>query len=163
MPINKRQKVCAVVTIAALRNLIGPRVAGATPGETMNDTDPQPPSTPPTLDAKAIERLRALATSVARPGEDILGHITRLFVDDSAVRLAALREAWVDGRAKDAARAAHTIKGAAANVGALRVIAAAVAVEAGCTGSFDEDAFAGLAAELAAAAQALQAEFSTTR
>lgn len=132
----------------------------------MNQTpapDPQQSSTTPTLDPKALERLRALATSVARPGEDILGHITRLFIDDGAVRLAALREAWVEGRVKDAARAAHTIKGAAANVGALRVVAAAVAVEARCEGSFDEDGFAALAAELAAAAKALQAEFSTTR
>ena len=40
----------------------------------------------PVLDPAAIERLRALAVAVARPGEDICGHLTPLFTEDSAAR-----------------------------------------------------------------------------
>jgi HPt (histidine-containing phosphotransfer) domain-containing protein len=116
----------------------------------------------PVLDPGALERLRALASAVARPGEDILGHLSRLFIEDSGQRLSTLKEAWARGAADDAARAAHTIKGAAANVGAVRVVAAAVVVEAACQGAFDEGVLGRLSAELDAAWAALRAEFSTT-
>lgn len=114
------------------------------------------------LDPATLERLRALAVAVARPGEDILGHLARLFIEDSGQRLTALRAAWAAGKADDAARAAHTIKGAAANVGAVRVVKAAVAVEAACRGAVDEALVADLEGALHASWAALRAEFSST-
>ncbi len=46
----------------------------------------QVPDELPILDPAALERLRALAVAVARPGEDVLGHLAGLFIDDSAQR-----------------------------------------------------------------------------
>ncbi len=115
----------------------------------------------PVLDPAAIERLRALAVAVARPGEDICGHLTTLFTEDSAARLVSLREAWAAGRTADAARAAHTIKGSAANVGAVRVVEAALAVEAATAGSVDDGLVQRLSDELERSWVALRSEFTT--
>lgn len=116
----------------------------------------------PVLDPAAIERLRALAVAVARPGEDILGHLSTLFIEDSASRLTALREAWAAGHTKDAARAAHTIKGAAGNIGAARVVAAALAVERAveAAAGVDDRLLQRLADELDTAYAALRGEFA---
>ncbi len=114
----------------------------------------------PVLDPGALERLRALADSVARPGEDVLGHLAGLFIEDSSLRLQSLREAWAGGHADAAARAVHTIKGAAGNVGAVRVAAAAVVVEADLhAGAFSAESLRQLEHELTAAWAALRGEF----
>ncbi|MDP2344304.1 MAG: Hpt domain-containing protein [Deltaproteobacteria bacterium] len=89
----------------------------------------------PVLDPIALERLRSLADAVARPGEDVLGHLVQIFVEDSDARLQVLEKACTDGETAAGARAAHNIKGAAANMGALRVVAAAVVVERACRAS----------------------------
>ena len=123
--------------------------------------------TTPILDLAALAQLRALADDVARPGEDVLGRLLQIFVEDSAARLVTLQAAWTAGDAAAAARAAHNLKGAAANMGALRVVAAAVVVEAACRAppagaASDSDLAAGvatLAAALDEASQELRRSF----
>jgi HPt (histidine-containing phosphotransfer) domain-containing protein len=121
--------------------------------------------TVPILDPVALERLRSLAGAVAKPGEDVLGHLVQIFVEDSDARLRVLEAAVAAGQLVDAARAVHNIKGAAANMGALRVVAAAVVVEASCKAAPVASAripaeVAVLASELKAAAIALRRSFA---
>ena len=116
-------------------------------------------ASPPVLDETALRRLRSLAESVARPGEDVLGDIAVLFIDDSQARVAALRTAWAAGHSVDARRHAHTLKGAAGHVGAVFVVKAAGAIEADCARPVDEAALDELAHHLETAWAALRAEF----
>jgi HPt (histidine-containing phosphotransfer) domain-containing protein len=79
------------------------------------------------LDDGAVTRLLALR-ALARPGEDVLGDLIALFRDDARARVDQLRR--VDGvSTQDLRRAAHTLKGAASNVGAKRVAELAAALE----------------------------------
>jgi two-component system sensor histidine kinase/response regulator len=84
------------------------------------------------LDAAAIGRLRHLAEAVAQPGEDLIGQLVGIFVEDSRTRFAELAAAWRRGDSAVACRAAHTIKGSAANLGASRVVLLARAIEQLC-------------------------------
>lgn len=91
------------------------------------------PSTPEqglaVLDDDIVRRLLELRASVARPGENLLAELLRLFATDSAARIAALRTS-VELHDDDAIRmAAHALKGAAANLGALRVVGLAHRLE----------------------------------
>jgi len=61
--------------------------------------------------------------------EDILVEILKGFLLDMPVQISTLKEALNKGDADGVRRAGHTIKGASANVGALKVSAAAFAVE----------------------------------
>ncbi len=89
------------------------------------------------MDPLALSRLRALSDAVARPGEDVLGRLLQIFIEDSRARLTVLQAAAAKGDVVEGARMAHNMKGAAANMGALRVVAAAVAVEACCRSQLD--------------------------
>lgn len=84
------------------------------------------------LDAAAIARLRHLAETVAQPGEDLIGQLVGIFVNDSRTRFAELAAAWRRGDSAVACRAAHTIKGSAANLGAQRVVLLGRAIEQLC-------------------------------
>jgi HPt (histidine-containing phosphotransfer) domain-containing protein len=84
------------------------------------------------LDSAAIARLRHLAETVAQPGEDLIAQLVDIFVNDSRSRLEALTAAWRAGDAAVACRAAHTIKGSAANLGASRVVLLSRAIEQLC-------------------------------
>jgi HPt (histidine-containing phosphotransfer) domain-containing protein len=103
---------------------------GASDHDTSRDDDDLP-----VLDTDAIERLLAMIDAVERPGEDALGHLVELFARDGRVLLDEVASGW--GRAtradrEAAARAAHTLKGAAANLGAARVAAVCVVLERHC-------------------------------
>jgi two-component system sensor histidine kinase/response regulator len=91
---------------------------------------------PTGLDPGAVRTLLSLAQASSTAGEDLLHEIVELFARDSAVRLSSIEEAWRAGRGADTARAAHTLKGAAAQVGAVDVVAAAVDVERAARGPF---------------------------
>jgi len=91
---------------------------------------PAPRPQPPTASLEAIDGLdvaRGLRTM--RGHEEryrrILGVFARTHRDDAAT----LRASLADGRPTDAERAAHSLKGSAASVGASRVEAAAAALE----------------------------------
>ncbi len=73
---------------------------------------------PPDLDLEAIENLRALGDD----GDDaFLKEIIGIYLQDTPLRLADIRQAAAKGDAALYTRSAHTIKGSSSNVGALRV------------------------------------------
>ncbi len=77
---------------------------------------------PVVIDLKAIESLRAL-----NPGDndEFLREIAGIFIEDTPVRLAELDESLARGDVGKFSRAAHSIKGSSANLGAmaLRMVA----------------------------------------
>lgn len=69
----------------------------------------------PALDPLVIESLRQLTP----PGEpDVLAEILELFLEETPKRISALQTALEAGDASQAARAAHSLKGSAGNIGA---------------------------------------------
>ncbi len=70
---------------------------------------------PPTIDPDAIANLREL-----NPGDngEFLREIVGIYIEDTPKRLADLRAALASGDVTSFTRAAHTIKGSSANVGA---------------------------------------------
>lgn len=72
----------------------------------------------PVLDPATLDRLRELN----EPGEpDIVIELLTLFLADAPARLAAVAAAQRAGDARGLQRGAHGLKGAAANIGALRL------------------------------------------
>ena len=67
------------------------------------------------LDMEVVEHLRRLGESV---GEDLIGQLTLIFVEDSEVAISALREALGDGDTAAVVRLTHALNGASANLGA---------------------------------------------
>src|SRR5450631_2427104 len=60
---------------------------------------------------------------------DLLKEIARVFLDDCPRSLAELREAAARSDCAVVERSAHTLKGASANFGAARLVAAALLIE----------------------------------
>lgn len=81
------------------------------------------------LDDDIVRRLLELRASVSRPGENMLAELLRLFATDSATRIAALRTAVARDDDEAIRMMAHALKGAAANLGALRVVGLAHRLE----------------------------------
>lgn len=73
-------------------------------------------SDPAIIDPQAIENLRALDPE---SGDEFLKEIIGIFVDDTPKRIAELDEALKAGDTVKFSRAAHSIKGASSNLGAL--------------------------------------------
>lgn len=81
---------------------------------------------PSIIDPKAIENLRALDTS----GQDeFLREIAGIFLEDTPRRISELEESLRAGDVSRFTRAAHSIKGSAANLGAMALRAAAEKLE----------------------------------
>ncbi len=76
------------------------------------------------LDPATIESLRALSDD----GE-FLKEIAGIFIDDTPQRIAELEQCQVSGDTVKFTRAAHSIKGSAANIGATQLGAAAAQLE----------------------------------
>lgn len=78
------------------------------------------------IDPHAIDNLRALS-----PGDndEFLREITGIFLDDTPLRIRELEESLAAGDEGKFVRAAHSIKGSAANLGAVQVRAIAEALE----------------------------------
>lgn len=77
-------------------------------------------SCPPVLDQASLDRLREMAL-LSRDSRFVT-RLTDLFIEDTAARLSAMRSA-VEQREDDAVRAlAHTVRGAAATLGAGEVV-----------------------------------------
>ncbi len=74
------------------------------------------PDHPPAVDPEVLQMLADLQ----EPGEpDLLRELLTLFLRDTPERLDVVRQAVADGNLDAAARAAHSLKGSAANLGAL--------------------------------------------
>jgi HPt (histidine-containing phosphotransfer) domain-containing protein len=81
----------------------------------------------PTIDLEAISNLREL-----NPGDngEFLREIVSIYVEDTPKRLAELKSCLASGDVATFTRAAHTIKGSSANVGAQVLKAIAERLEA---------------------------------
>jgi two-component system, sensor histidine kinase and response regulator len=77
-----------------------------------------PPTEEPVIDHSLLESLRELQGD-GKP--DILNELIELFLSDVPLQLAELREAAEAGEPHSVERIAHTLKGSAANMGALRM------------------------------------------
>jgi len=108
-------------------------------------------SLPPIVDAAAINNLRALGGD----DEDFLGEIIGIFLADMPLRIAELDAGLQATNTEKFMRAAHSIKGSAANLGAMRLQDSAEALEKEARAS----GVAGLAANVAA----VIAEFEQVR
>jgi len=71
---------------------------------------------PQVIDPQAIENLRSL-----NPGDndEFLREITGIFLEDTPLRIAELGQSLVAGDVAKFTRAAHSIKGSSANLGAM--------------------------------------------
>ena len=106
----------------------------------------------PIIDPAAVESLRTLG------GNDngaFLREIIGIFLADTPERIAVLKQALAAGDRDGVLRAAHSIKGSAGSLGVSALHSAARRLEA--------DAPSATAAELAAGASVLSAEFERAR
>jgi len=80
----------------------------------------------PVIDPQAIESLRAL-----NPGDndEFLREIAGIFLEDTPVRIAELDQSLAAGDGSKFTRAAHSIKGSSANLGAMALRAVAEKLE----------------------------------
>ncbi len=80
----------------------------------------------PTIDPEAIANLRDL-----NPGDggEFLREIITIYIEDTPKRLADLRTCLASGDVATFTRAAHTVKGSSANVGAVALKAIAERLE----------------------------------
>lgn len=106
----------------------------------------------PILDPESIDNLRALG---AEGDDSFLKEIIGIFIDDTPQRIQELRTAFAAGDQPTFSRAAHSIKGSASNLGAMRLRAVAEKLE-------HESKQNGIAG-LEQAIPALEAEFETAR
>jgi HPt (histidine-containing phosphotransfer) domain-containing protein len=81
---------------------------------------------PPVIDLQGIENLRALNPD---DNDEFLREIVALFLEDMPQRLAELDRSLAAADAPTFVRAAHSIKGSSANLGALALRAAAEHLE----------------------------------
>jgi HPt (histidine-containing phosphotransfer) domain-containing protein len=84
---------------------------------------------PNVIDPAAIENLRAL-----NPGDndEFLREIAGIFLEDTPVRIAELDQSLAAGDVPKFTRAAHSIKGSSANLGAVSLRAVAEKLEHKC-------------------------------
>lgn len=80
----------------------------------------------PVIDPQAIENLRLL-----NPGDndEFLKEITDIFLEDTPSRIVELEESYAAGDAAKFSRAAHSIKGSSANLGAMALRSVAERLE----------------------------------
>ena len=80
----------------------------------------------PLIDSEAINNLRALGSD---DDDSFLREIVALFLEDTPKRFEELRTSKLAGVLDGVARAAHSVKGSASNLGAMRVRAVAEKLE----------------------------------
>jgi len=80
----------------------------------------------PVIDPQAIENLRSL-----NPGDndEFLREITNIFLEDTPLRIAELEQSHATGDVAKFTRAAHSIKGSSANLGAMALRSVAERLE----------------------------------
>ncbi len=80
----------------------------------------------PIIDHEAIEHLRSLNPD---DNDEFLKEIVGIFIEDTPLRIAELDTCLVSGQKEPFTRAAHSIKGSSANLGALALRAVAEKLE----------------------------------
>ena len=80
----------------------------------------------PVIDPQAIENLRSL-----NPGDndEFLREIAGIFLEDTPLRIAELEQSYAAGDVAKFTRAAHSIKGSSANLGAMALRSVAERLE----------------------------------
>ncbi len=78
------------------------------------------------IDPEAIENLRQLNPD---DGEGFLRDLIAIFLEDTPLRIAELKQSLAKGDAPTFTRAAHSIKGSSSNMGAVRLRAIAEKLE----------------------------------
>ena len=79
------------------------------------------------LDSEAIENLRALGDEME--DDSFLKEVIQIYLSDTPKRLAEIRDCLASGDATRLSRAAHSVKGSSANLGAKKVIELARSIE----------------------------------
>jgi two-component system sensor histidine kinase/response regulator len=85
---------------------------------TTTGRPPRPELEVPALDAEVIERLERLGRAT---GEDLLGQVATLFLEDADTRVITLRDALAREDGPALIQSAHTMCGASANLGAAEL------------------------------------------
>jgi HPt (histidine-containing phosphotransfer) domain-containing protein len=80
----------------------------------------------PVIDPQAIENLRALNPD---DNDEFLREIAGIFLEDTPLRIAELDQSFLAGDVAKFTRAAHSIKGSSANLGAMALRAVAEKLE----------------------------------
>jgi HPt (histidine-containing phosphotransfer) domain-containing protein len=81
-----------------------------TPETTMSDV--------PVIDSESIENLRSLNPG---DGDEFLKEIIAIYLEDTPQRIAELEQSLAGGDTPRFTRAAHSVKGSSANLGAMAV------------------------------------------
>ena len=124
-----------VVSLVAIALLLVGVVALRRRSSAPAETDPPPVVTTPDLGLEVLEHLRRLE---AKGSPGLAAQVIEIFLQDTATRLKALREAVARRDGEAAYRVAHTLQGSAAMVGAVSVASScAELVKAARSGSFD--------------------------
>lgn len=112
---------------------------------------------PSILDAEAIQNLRSLGDEME--DDSFLKEVVEIYLTDTPKRIAEIRESLAAADATKLNRAAHSIKGSSANLGATKVISTAKRIEEKSKTSLDNltDDIAELEAVFAEAKTALEA------
>jgi HPt (histidine-containing phosphotransfer) domain-containing protein len=79
------------------------------------------------LDSETLDNLRALGDEME--DDSFLKEVIDIYVSDTPKRLVEIRESLASGDATRLNRAAHSVKGSSANLGAKKVIAVARRIE----------------------------------
>lgn len=101
------------------------------------------------LDVSVVEAMRSLGET------DVFAEVARMFLEDVPPDLAALGDAIDGGRAESVAQIAHSLRGNALGIGAIRMVPVCAAIEYAARAGSLEDA--------AASARRLELEFEATR
>jgi len=80
----------------------------------------------PLIDSESIENLRSLNPG---DGDEFLREIITIYLEDTPQRIAELEESLADGDNVRFTRAAHSVKGSSANLGAMTVRSVAEQLE----------------------------------
>ena len=86
------------------------------------------PVAQPPLDLQRLEDLRQLGSTA---GADLISRMVDLFIRDTPTALAAVVDAVVTSASEELKQAAHTLRGAASNIGATRVASLCLELEVG--------------------------------
>jgi HPt (histidine-containing phosphotransfer) domain-containing protein len=108
--------------------------------------------TAPALDSRIVDRLERLGVDA---GEDLMGQLSTLFLAQAEIHVSEMRRGLASGDDTAIMRAAHTLRGASANVGAGEL--------AGLCARLEADSAAGALTASGARLDALETELGRVR
>lgn len=108
----------------------------------------------PEFDSEAVARMQRLG------GDDLVRKVSKLFIETARLRMTDVRGGLAAADLAAIARAVHSIRGSAGNVGALAVLRCATEIEQAALGA-RADEIPALVAQLEVAMAAAEGHFST--